>query len=233
MFTKKSKTAVDFHDKIADKWTSKNTSLAFNRRLLIFKELIQSESVAKSFWLDAGCGSGIITRILGRIGCQVIGLDASMEMIKRANCETVSEDGIITYELVESIENIPELDCVFNGIICSSVVEYIPNYKQVIFEFNRVLKNDGTLIISFANKKSLHRFVQKSINKFCSLFNLSIYEYILYSKSSFSEKEILSCLRECNFRVIQVVHFSPSLSHELEALGCGSLIIVKCTKINK
>ncbi|MGH9783562.1 MAG: methyltransferase domain-containing protein, partial [Terriglobia bacterium] len=43
----------------------------------------------------------------------------------------------------------------YQGIVCSSVIEYVPDARGLLREFRRWLRPTGSLIISFANRSSL------------------------------------------------------------------------------
>jgi SAM-dependent methyltransferase len=45
----------------------------------------------------------------------------------------------------------------YEGIICSSVVEFVPDAAVLLGNFSRALRPGGTLILSYSNKYSLWR----------------------------------------------------------------------------
>jgi len=51
-------------------------------------------------------------------------------------------------DIVSDITNIPEPDCSFDIILCTEVFQHIINPKAAIQEFSRLLKTDGTLILT-------------------------------------------------------------------------------------
>lgn len=60
---------------------------------------------------------------------------------------------------IECLKNIP--DETYDYIICHNVIEYIIDRKELLLEFNRVLKKDGTISIVKHNK--LGKIMQKAI----------------------------------------------------------------------
>jgi len=51
-------------------------------------------------------------------------------------------------DIVSDITSIPELDGSFDAIMCVEVFEHLPDPLLALKEFRRLLKNDGTLIIT-------------------------------------------------------------------------------------
>lgn len=78
-------------------------------------------------------------------------------------------------DIVSDIVNIPEADGSFDAILCSEVLEHVPNPSFVIKEFGRLLKPGGTLILT-APFCSLTHFAPFH---FCSGFNRYWYEHHL------------------------------------------------------
>lgn len=100
--------------------------------------------------LDAGCGTGSLAiRLKQRFGpdIEVIGLDASPEMIGMAEFKAEEADLAIPFR-VGLMEDLPFPDCYFDRVIASLVLHHLPkNIKQQAFtEIARVLKAGGTFL---------------------------------------------------------------------------------------
>src|SRR4030065_1081692 len=78
-------------------------------------------------------------------------------------------------DLVCDITNIPELDASCDFILCSEVLEHVPDPSKVLDEFARLLKVGGKLILT-APFASLVHF---SPYHYCSGFSRYWYEYHL------------------------------------------------------
>ncbi|MFZ0395271.1 MAG: methyltransferase domain-containing protein [Terracidiphilus sp.] len=125
------------------------------RRGDLFLNAVLSTVASGGYLLDYGCGPGRISWILAKSGFRVIGLDPSREMVavaKRQSLEELSLD----FQTISAEFDIPKGER-FDGIICSSVIEYSSNPANLLKAFQSVLRPSGTLIISFANSRSIFR----------------------------------------------------------------------------
>lgn len=89
-------------------------------------------------------------------------------------------------DLVCDITSIPEPDASFDTILCSEVIEHIPDPTKVIDEFSRLLKPGGKLILT-APFASLVHFAP---HHYCSGFSLYWYEYHL-NRRGFQIEELV------------------------------------------
>jgi len=78
-------------------------------------------------------------------------------------------------DIVGDITNIPEKDASFDVILCTEVLEHLPNPVDALKEFNRLLKKGGILILT-APFCSLTHFAPYH---YSSGFNIYFYEYHL------------------------------------------------------
>ena len=104
--------------------------------------------------LDLGCGEGrhaISAYMVNDV--ESVGIDLSLGDLETTRerfqefvePENTSKSLVIS---VASAESLPFADESFDKIICSEVLEHIPDYRGVLDEIVRVLKPDGVLAIS-------------------------------------------------------------------------------------
>ncbi len=110
------------------------------------KELVKGKVV-----VDAACGEGYGTSIIGSVAKQVTGFDISEEAVKRAT-ESYATDNV-TYRIGD-ISNLPLEDDTVEVFVSFETIEHVDADLQVKFisEVSRVLKKDGVFIISSPNK---------------------------------------------------------------------------------
>ncbi|PKN53146.1 MAG: SAM-dependent methyltransferase [Deltaproteobacteria bacterium HGW-Deltaproteobacteria-13] len=102
--------------------------------------------------LDAGCGLGRHLRQLARVpGLKIFGIDKSAAALSESykSLETMPDSQSKDYLLSSAdITRLPFADAAFDCIICSEVFEHIPRHEQALKELDRILKPQGTLVVS-------------------------------------------------------------------------------------
>ena len=119
--------------------------------------------------LDLGSGGGVdvfnAANALHGNG-RVIGVDSSMEMVLRAR-RTAAEHGYRNVEFrLGEMECLPIQSASADVVISNCAVNLVPNKERAFEEMFRVLKPDGTLLISdIVAKKPLPRSVRDDPGK--------------------------------------------------------------------
>ncbi|MDO8839790.1 MAG: methyltransferase domain-containing protein [Parvibaculum sp.] len=105
--------------------------------------------------LDLGCGAGRhVHAMYYHAECHVVGIDLGFEDVKRTRdgfgtCPDMDPETRRAFSLsVGNALSLPFPDASFDKIVCSEVLEHIPDYKQAVAEIDRILKPGGTLAIS-------------------------------------------------------------------------------------
>ena len=99
--------------------------------------------------LDAACGTGRHTAYLSSLGHEVIGIDATPEMLAIAKSKTPS-----ARFKVADLASMPLPDSSMDLAVCSLALTHCRNLRQVLSELSRVLKPAGVAVIS-----DVHPFV--------------------------------------------------------------------------
>ncbi|MDF1590856.1 MAG: class I SAM-dependent methyltransferase [Desulfobacterales bacterium] len=104
--------------------------------------------------LDIGCGSGRHTAAIARSkGIQVLGADINpadvIETKKRLIFQERLEGKRGRWDLLAaSINRLPFKDNFFDLIVCSEILEHIPDHRMAVAEVVRVLKPGRDLVVS-------------------------------------------------------------------------------------
>lgn len=102
--------------------------------------------VAGKAVLDAACGPGKYAEILLDRGASVVGLDLSPTMIKLAQERNQGKGSFQVHDLTAPLTMCT--DAAFDVVLCALALHYIQDWALTIQEFCRVLKPNGTLVIS-------------------------------------------------------------------------------------
>uniref|UniRef100_A0A8V0XCN4 Ubiquinone biosynthesis O-methyltransferase, mitochondrial n=1 Tax=Gallus gallus TaxID=9031 RepID=A0A8V0XCN4_CHICK len=108
--------------------------------------------------LDVGCGGGLLSEPLGRLGASVTGIDPLEENIRAAD-QHKSFDPVLAKRIqykCGSLEEIVEESVeTFDVIVASEVVEHVADLEMFIKCCSQVLKPGGSLFITTINKTQL------------------------------------------------------------------------------
>jgi 2-polyprenyl-6-hydroxyphenyl methylase/3-demethylubiquinone-9 3-methyltransferase len=105
--------------------------------------------------LDVGCGAGLLTEPLARLGATVTGLDASPELIAIARDHAARSGLTIDYRFGE----LAELDGTFDLITCMEVIEHVADPAAFVRALSRRLAPGGLLILSTPNATAWSRLL--------------------------------------------------------------------------
>lgn len=104
--------------------------------------------------LDIGCGGGIATEPLARLGGTVTGIDAGAEVIKTATAHAEKMHLEIKYQNT-TVEQLAETDAQYDVVMALEVIEHVKDYKLFLSETIKLLKPTGLLILSTLNRTAL------------------------------------------------------------------------------
>ena len=221
---------AEFHESLANNWSASYESGGFRRRIVFFESLLKRIVCPDDLWLDAGCGSGRLARLIGQLGAEVVAVDGSPAMIECARNESNDMSDRITYTLVGTIETLDFQSSSFGHVLCSSVIEYVEEPEIALGELFRVIRPSGLLILSVPNRFSVIRLVQKLLRRAYKVFEKDVYSYLSVSKNEYSSAEILSLLNKVGFVMEDVQIFDPILPAFTSKLSLGSLFVITVRK---
>ncbi len=100
--------------------------------------------------LDIGCGGGLISEPMSRLGAKVTGIDASDKNIKVAKLHSDKNELKINY-INTSPENFDQLEK-FDVILNLEVVEHVDDLNLYIKSCHKLLKNNGLMFTATINR---------------------------------------------------------------------------------
>ena len=133
--------------------------------VLDYEQRVRSEAVLEllaaargEVILDIGCGNARDIIPIVQAGARIVGVDISEGMIRQAGVD-LGRAGVTGVELaVGDATNLRYPDASFDKVLCSEVIEHIPDASRAIAEIHRVLKPGGRLVISTPNRHSWYGF---------------------------------------------------------------------------
>ena len=158
------KAEVNKFDKIADEWWDPKGKFKplhkFNPvRIQFIKDNVQEHFKIKNDFepfkglriLDVGCGGGLLSEPMARLGGKVMGIDASENNIKVAKSHLKKSNLKIEY-LCSSPEKIIKKKEKFDVILNMEIVEHVDNLDLFIKKSSSLLKTNGLMFVATINR---------------------------------------------------------------------------------
>lgn len=159
--------------------------------LPLFKGRIEEGLLLGISILDIGCGTGYFTEFLGTLCRNVVGIDASVDMIKHAHEK--HKDSNIKY-LVADAENLPFKNGSLDISVSIAAVNFFKNPTKAVSEAVRISRKK--IFLGVLNKWSMLSFFKKL---------KSLFKNTSYSDACFySQRDIVNIL--CSFMQIKKVY---------------------------
>ncbi len=239
------KDAVAYHRELAIGWEQRYRKPAFKARLRAVEECLAAHNLRGQHWLDAGCGSGTLARYLLEAGANVLGVDAAEEMIslarELASQGVASQDVFrhdaakpdeptpqLRFEHVTTIANLPLADHSLDGILCSSVLEYVPDPAACLTEFARVMRPGGLLVVSVANRSSIVRKAQLATHRLGRVLGQRWCAFLDYSHNDYVAASFRRLLKDHGFATNQLIPFGSPIPHWLQRCEFGGSLLAFC-----
>ena len=109
------------------------------------KEFITSKLLSmRSSLLDIGCGAGVYCKVYGNEG--YIGIDISASIIKRTK-KMFPDDNFVVCDA----QNICIRDNSMDNVLCSEVLEHLPDPIKCLKEICRALRTGRILLVTVPN----------------------------------------------------------------------------------
>ena len=161
--TSVNKKEIDKFSKMADEWWDPEGKFKplhkFNPvRIKYIKESIvknfklknKSKTLSGINILDIGCGGGLLSEPMSRMGANVTGIDASAKNIKIARLHSKKNKLKINY-LCSSPEKL-KIEKKFDVILNMEIVEHVEDIDFFLQSCSKLLKKNGLMFVATINK---------------------------------------------------------------------------------
>lgn len=101
--------------------------------------------------LDVGCGGGLVSEPLARLGARVTGLDPSAETIAAARAHATGGGLDIDYR-VGRAEDLAAAGAQFDAVCCLEVVEHVPDAGAFLKLITGLARPGGMVVLSTINR---------------------------------------------------------------------------------
>ncbi len=206
-----SKINNDFYDELGIDWYSgENHPIA----LLRAENSVRIPWIAKnlppaSILLDIGCGGGLLTNALAKLGHTVTGIDISEKSLEVARAQ--DKTATVRY-LTANAYSLPFPDNSFDAISAMDLLEHVESPHLVIAEAARVLKPKGLFFFHTFNRNLLsYLLIIKGVDWFVPNAPKNMHVYPLFIKP----KELEEMCETYRLRISALHGFRPVFSPSL------------------
>ena len=129
---------MNCYDALAANYDALTGDVEYEKRADYLEKLFQKSKIPVKTVLDLACGTGTMTWILTGRGYEMIGVDASEEMLAAAMEKSGSVEGVAPIFLHQSMPKLDLYGTVDAAICCLDSLNYLTNPKDVQRTFDRL-----------------------------------------------------------------------------------------------
>ncbi|ADZ19980.1 SAM-dependent methyltransferase [Clostridium acetobutylicum EA 2018] len=137
--------SMQYFDNIAASWNVIRSEY-FEERLKY--KVLSKVSIKDKITADFGCGTGFISLALASDANMVFGLDNSNNMLRELKKSAHDKKLNNIYLLKSSLTSVTLFDESIDAVFINMALHHIKDAEKAIKEMYRVLKKDGTVVIS-------------------------------------------------------------------------------------
>lgn len=195
---------------------SKNPLLRYVETLRLKTIIKMAELSEQDSVLDLGCGEGFLLTMLPKVQ-KITGMDISKVALKRAEIILARNNINATLKHVNAQEFTTEEK--FDRIVCSEVLEHVPDPEKVIANIYNALKPQGFAVVSVPDEYRI-----QSIMELIKTLRISKFLHAARKQEDYEwhihEASVPFLRRICRgyFEVTQVKKVPPILRHRIVAV---------------
>lgn len=102
--------------------------------------------------LDVGCGGGILTESLAKIGAHAKGIDLSEKALKVADLHSLETGIAVQYEYISAEDLASKEAGQYDVVTCMEMLEHVPDPQSIIKACSALVKPGGKVFFSTLNR---------------------------------------------------------------------------------
>ena len=162
--------------------------------------------------IDIGCGGGILTEAMAKIGAQVTGIDKSEALIEVARKHATENQLSIEYSLTDA-ESFAKKHCQsFDVVCCMELLEHVPDPNSLIQACSDLAKPGASIFFSTINRNPrAYLLAILGAEYFLKLLPRGTHDYKKFIRPS----ELATAARQANLMLhkFQGIHYNPLTQH--------------------
>lgn len=110
-------------------------------------------SIPEQTVIDVGCGGGILSEGLARLGAKVTGIDLSEDLIDVADLHGLEAGVQVHYQKISAEEMAEQNPAVYDFVTCMEMLEHVPDPAAIIAACAKMVKPGGMVFFSTLNRQ--------------------------------------------------------------------------------
>ena len=166
--------------------------------------------------LDVGCGGGILSESMAKLGADVTGIDMGEKVITIAKLHALQSKLDIDYQCISLEALASKHGPIFDVITCMEMLEHVPEPSNIVSLCAKLLKPGGTLFMSTINRNiKAYVFAVIGAEYILKLLPRGTHDYEKFIKPS----ELIAWCRQENLNIKTLVGMTYNPITEVYKLG--------------
>jgi 2-polyprenyl-6-hydroxyphenyl methylase/3-demethylubiquinone-9 3-methyltransferase len=194
-------------------------------------EFIQKHSqIRDKTLIDVGCGGGILSEALAKLGAQVSAIDLAPQSIEIAKLHLYESNLSINYECIEVGTKAAQSAESYDIVTCMEMLEHVPDPAYIIQECAKLLKPNGMAFFSTLNRN----FKSYALGVVAAEYILNLVPQGTHDYQKFIKPaELRNMLKQAGFELVALsgVTYNPISQTATLSTDTSINYMVACQKI--
>ena len=209
---------VDKFNELAHKWWDERSEFKPLHQInpLRLNFIHEKVNLKNKKVLDVGCGGGILSESMTKLGADVTGIDMGEKVINIAKLHALQSKLDIDYQCISLEALTSKHEPIFDVITCMEMLEHVPEPSNIVSLCAKLLKPGGTLFMSTINRNiKAYLFAVIGAEYILKLLPRGTHDYEKFIKPS----ELIAWCRQENLNIKTLVGMTYNPITEVYKLG--------------
>jgi 2-polyprenyl-6-hydroxyphenyl methylase/3-demethylubiquinone-9 3-methyltransferase len=179
--------------------------------------------------IDVGCGGGILSESLARLGAQVTGIDMGDEPLNIAKLHALETGINVDYQKIPAEQMASEHPEAFDMVTCMEMLEHVPDPESIVKACIDMVKPGGYVFFSTLNKSTkAYLLAILAAEKLLKIVPEGTHDHSKFIRPStligWVEKHGIKCLEATG------IHYNPITGNHKLAPSLDVNYIIACQK---
>ena len=181
--------------------------------------------------IDVGCGGGILSESLAKLGASVTGIDMGEEPLNIAKLHALESNTRVNYQQITAEEQASKMPQTYDIVTCMEMLEHVPDPESIIKACAQMVKPGGLVFFSTLNKTiKSYLLAIVAAEKLFKLVPNGTHDHEHFIKPStligWAENFELKCIDATG------IHYNPITENHKLAPGLDVNYILCCRKLS-